>query len=85
MNNSPLSNDSLLESTGNIVKASNADVYAEQVLKLKISNIKLIEALETLIEAIPKQNDDYDWWEDSLTTAVEDAKEEIKKATIISL
>jgi hypothetical protein len=46
MNNSPLSNDSLLESIGNIVKSSNADVYAEQIRELKELNKEMLHSLE---------------------------------------
>lgn len=42
----------------------------------------LLEALDTLLQAIPAQDNDHDWWPDELTHAVNAAKEAIDKATI---
>lgn len=39
---------------------------------------KLKDALQNLIDAVPKQTDDADWWDDDLTDAVREAKELLK-------
>lgn len=41
---------------------------------LQECNAKLLEALEDLVEAIPGQTNDRDWWPDELTKAVAQAK-----------
>jgi hypothetical protein len=44
-------------------------------------NAELLEALEELLEAVPKQTGDADWWDDNLTHAVKKAKKLIEKLT----
>ncbi len=44
---------------------------------------ELLEALEDLLENIPKQTNDADWWDDGLTNAVRNANDVINKAIII--
>lgn len=65
-----------------IAKVSGSNY--EQALanaKLIAATPKLLESLQTLIDAIPNQTNDQDWWPDELTMAVNDAKSIIKKAT----
>ena len=40
------------------------------------------EVIEDLLEAIPKQDNDHDWWDDDLTHAVENAKKFIASESI---
>lgn len=40
---------------------------------------EIIDVLEDLLEAIPKQTNDHDWWDDDLTHAVDKAKKVIQK------
>lgn len=40
----------------------------------------LLAALEELIDAVPKQDNDRDWWEDELTRAMAKAKQTIQNA-----
>lgn len=75
--NSPLSNENLLENLGNIVKASNADVYADQVLKLKKCNKELIEGLIELISLNEQISQNFNF------PAIKKAKALIKKAKLI--
>jgi replicative DNA helicase len=84
MNNSPLSNDSLLESIGNIVKASNADVYAEQVLKLKECNRELIKRLEEIKRHAEKINEHtFETYKQQILLTIENETDFIKKAKLI--
>lgn len=48
--------------------------------KLIAAAPELLEALEDLMEAVPKQTEDMDWWEDNLTEAFSKAKAAIQKA-----
>lgn len=41
----------------------------------------LLDALDELLENVPKQTENADWWESGLVKAVERAKVTIKKAT----
>jgi hypothetical protein len=40
-----------------------------------------LTALENLVDAVPNQDDDHDWWSDSLRKAMEDARFVIRKNT----
>lgn len=45
--------------------------YRDEILTLTIEEYKT--SIENLIEAIPGQTDDKDWWPDNLTDAVNEA------------
>lgn len=49
--------------------------------KLIAAAPNLLEALSNLLDSIPKQDNDHDWWPDELTHAVEAAEKAITKAT----
>jgi hypothetical protein len=44
------------------------------------SHEELLGAVQDLLEAIPPQNNDQDWWPDELTRAVREANKAIDKA-----
>ena len=46
----------------------------QEILKLRRDNEALTEALDDLIEAVPNQSNDRDWWPDELTHAMREAK-----------
>ena len=52
----------------------------KEILALRLQKAVLIEALEDLIEAIPRQTNDCDWWQDDLTKAVKQAKAAVENA-----
>ena len=55
-------------------------VAVEEITRLRLQKAVLIEALEDLIEAIPRQTNDCDWWQDDLTKAVKQAKAAVENA-----
>ena len=46
---------------------------AVEITRLRLQNAVLVEALEDLVEAVPNQNNDRDWWPDELTEAMRQA------------
>ena len=45
----------------------------------------LVEALEDILEALPKETSDADWWPDELKAAVRQGNEALAKAAVSEL
>jgi hypothetical protein len=63
----------------NYQSVKTAIIFADQIEELHSqlsgSNAgNVYEIIEDLVDAIPKQDDDHDWWPDDLTDAIEKAK-----------
>lgn len=63
-----------------IFSKENAEADAEFIVRACNNHKLLLDALEDLIETVPKQLEDADWWNDNLTDAMNKAKQAIINA-----